>query len=100
MSKQAYRLWTIKDVETYTKKGFSQQEAERIINLAWDEDEDFTSKKEYVKSAKMKADAYSKKIGKLIDWKTMFGEPIESDYRYCSKCDTFFYESDGCECDW
>ena len=100
MARKAYRLMSNKYEPDYVEAGFTIEEAKKIIDMAWDDDKDFTSKNEYIKTAKKWAENYSKKFGKKISWILLYGEPEDSDYMYCSKCDCFFYEADGCECDY
>ena len=100
MSRPAYRLTTIKDEENYLEAGYTPEETKKIIEIAYDDDEDFISKKNYITYAKKRAEYYSKKLGFDIDWETLYGRPFESDYRYCARCGNFFFETDGCECDY
>lgn len=101
MARKAYRLWAIKDTDWYTDDGYTEGEAEDIINYAYDIDEDYKTKKDYIKAAKKYAEQITKKLGyeKLIDWVTLFGNPVDSGYRYCSRCDCYFWLEDGCECE-
>ena len=102
MAKVAYRLYTIKAEEKYVEAGFTFEEASAIIEYAYDEDEDFLNKKSYINYAKKVAQRATEelRLSKPLNWKVLFGEPkAEYGWRYCSKCDTFFWDGEPCECE-
>lgn len=100
MSRPAYRLWIVKNESTYTGAGFSLEEAVAIINMGYDIDEDFTSKKDYIDVAKSYAQHITDTLmlSHPLDWRVAFGIPASYGYRYCSKCDTFYWDGDECCC--
>ena len=102
MARIAYRLYTNKAEEEYIKVGYTLKEAQEIIDYASEIDEDFLNKKDYISYAKKEAQRVTEelKLSKPIDWKVLFGEPQDIGWRYCSKCDTFYWGDDECECDY
>lgn len=100
--KIAYRLYTNKYEADYVKQGFTLDEAMKIIDYASEFDEDFLNKKEYISCAKSEAQRIADELNlqKPLDWKLLFGEPVDIGWRYCTKCDTFFWADDECECDY
>ena len=106
MARTAYRLLTNKYVPSYIQAGYTPEEAERIIDYAYEIDEDFRTKKDYIKAAKTEAEHVSKQLllSKPLDWKVLFddvtADDYYSDYRYCSKCDTYFWFGEDCDCDY
>lgn len=101
MARVAYRLITIKDEDVYINAGYTKEEAQTIINYLYDEDWDYTSKAEYIKSAKSHCQHCTErlKLTKPLDWKVAFGTPDDIDYRYCSKCEEFFWDGEDCGCE-
>lgn len=103
MARIAYRLLTKKEESNYVDAGYTEQEANNIIDFLYDVDEDYTSKKDYVKWAKYYADRVKEKLNIDIDWKLIFDDVTDpnfySDYRYCSKCGEFFWAGEDCGCD-
>lgn len=87
MARVAYRLWADKTVDGVEN------------SFLFDVDEDYTTKKEYIKAAKQYTQEFNNKYGTNYDWVDLFGNPIDIGYRYCSKCDTYFWEGDPCECE-
>ena len=83
----AYRLESNKELE--------------IVNNSWlyDIDEDFTNKKEYISAAKKLTRMANKEFNTNYSWVELFGEPFDCGYRYCKKCDFFYWSDEGCECD-
>jgi len=99
MSRPAYRLWTNKFEDDYKNLGFTDTETTRIINFLYDVDEDYTSKKEYLKAAQNYAKELKKETGLSVGIETLFGMPVSDGYRYCSKCQQFFWEDEDCGCE-
>lgn len=101
MARIAYRLWAIKDESQYIDAGYTMEEATAIINEAYEIDEDYLRKSDYIKAAKLEAEGITKRLNlkQPLDWVLLFGEPVDIDYRYCSKCDTYFWLGDPCECE-
>ncbi len=99
MSKKAYRLMSNKYEQDYYDRGYDEKDTKAIIDLIYDVDEDFITKKAYIERAKYYHDKVLTHLGLDVDWKLLFGEPMESDYRYCAKCGCYFYATDGCECE-
>ena len=101
MARIAYRLWVIKEEENYIKAGYTKEEAQAIIDFLYEEDEDFTSKAEYIRTAKYYCKECTEylKLTKPLDWKIAFGMPDDIGYRYCSKCEEFFWDGEPCGCE-
>ena len=102
MSRIAYRLWSIKEEQHYVDAGFTLIEAQQIINLADDMDEDYTRKTDYIKAAKSYTTWINgnANLSKPLTWELLFGEPEDIGYRYCSKCGSYFWEDEECDCDY
>ena len=77
------------------------EEANAIINEGYEIDEDFTRKTDYIKTAKAYAKHITEYLGlnQPLDWELLFGYPVDIGWRYCSKCDTHYWDDDGCECE-
>ena len=105
MARIAYRLQTIKYEHNYIKAGYTKEEAEKIIDYAYEIDEDFRTKRDYITTAKSEAEHITKilKLKKPLDWKVAFDDITDpnyySDYRYCSKCSAYFWSGEDCDCD-
>lgn len=88
MIKKCYRLMS--------DKGFMEERGCSVdqINALWDVDEDFTSKKEYIKAAKEYTAAFNKKFNTSFTYKDLFGEPEDIGYRLCTNCGETFWVND------
>ena len=64
-----------------------------------DVDEDFTNKKSYISYAKELTKKFNEEEKTSYSWKELFDEPKDIGYRYCSKCDTYFWDGEECNCD-
>ena len=87
MSRIAYRLIsnkTIKNVED---------------SFLYDIDEDFTTKKGYIKKAIEYTKSFNEDFKTNYTYKDLFGTPEDIGYRYCSKCDCFFWNDEDCCCE-
>lgn len=87
MARVAYRLWAIKTIENVEE------------SFLFDVDEDYTSKTKYIKAAKEYTKQFNEEFGTSYTYEEVFGYPIDFGYRYCSKCDTYFWSGDPCECE-
>lgn len=87
MARIAYRLWADKSIELV--------ENSKIYEV----DEDYLKKSDYIKAAQEYTKEFNQEMGVNYTWQELFGLPEDIGYRYCSKCDCFFWEGDGCECD-
>lgn len=100
MARIVYRLWAIKDETNYTELGYTLKEAQQIIDESYDIDEDFFKKTDYRKTAQeyAKQITLKLKLAKPIHWVDLFGDAEDIGYRYCSKCDCYYWDGDECEC--
>ena len=96
---KAYNLLGIKDEEHYIKNGFTQEQAEDIVREIWDDDEVFTSKREYIANARLFSKQVSKKLGYRVDWRILYGEPQYEGLEYCHKCGEFYWSDDYHDCE-
>lgn len=65
-------------------------------------DEDYTSKKEWLKSAKAWAAQFNKENNTAFTVDDLFGDPDEfpnEGYRYCTVCGESFWLSEGHDCE-
>lgn len=87
MKKVAYRLEANKELE--------------IVENSWlyDVDEDFLSKREYVKEAKRLTEKANKEFGTNYTYQELFGDPIDIGWRYCTECGEYYWGDDGCYCE-
>lgn len=102
--KKAFRLWIIKDPTYYINKaGLTEKQAQQVIDLGYDIDEDHTNKQSYIKRAKEYADKINKELNINIKWYVYFDDVrkkgFDQFYRYCSKCGSFFWAGESCECE-
>lgn len=83
---KAYRLESNKELE--------------IVNTTWlyDIDEDFISKKSYIERAKQLTEKANNEFKTNHTWQELFGEPVDYGYRYCSRCGSFHWSSEDCDC--
>ena len=87
MIKRLYRLWADKSIE-----GVDCDEL-------WDVDEDYTTKKDYIKAAKAYTDGFNKRHSTTYTYQEIFGEPEEIGYRLCTDCgETFWVDDEEHEC--
>ena len=72
----------------------------KIVNNSWlyDVDEDFTSKKAYIAAAIKLTDKANKEFKTNYTYNELFGEPVDIGWRYCSKCNEYYWADDGCYC--
>ena len=72
---------------------------EEIGEYLYDIDEDFRDKRAYLQRATKLTDLVNKKFNtnyKLVD---LFPLPYDIGWRYCPKCNKYYWEDDGCDCD-
>ena len=83
----AYRLESIKEL--------------KIVNNSWlyDIDEDFTSKKAYIERAEQLTRKVNKEFNTNYTYQKLFGEPEDIGWRYCKRCDTYYWKDDCCDCE-
>ena len=89
MIKKCYRL--------ISEKGFMEEQgcSTEQINSLWDVDEDYTTKRDYIKSAKRYTEEFNKKFDTSFKYQELFGEPEDIGYRYCTLCEETFWADDG-----
>ena len=84
---KAYRLRPLENLPT------------EIDNYVYDVDEDFTSKKTYILRAKKLTDRVNKKYNVNFKCDELFEKPQDIGYRYCTRCQTYYWGDDRCECE-
>lgn len=87
MKKVAYRLWADKTL--------------REVNMSrvlFEVDEDYLSKSAYIEAAKKYTQQLNDEFDTDYTYEDIFGEPEDIGWRYCTKCDTFFWDGEDCEC--
>lgn len=72
---------------------------EEVYEYLYDVDEDFTSKKEYIREAKRLTNIVNKNFNANYHWKEVFIEPTDIGWRYCKKCEEFYWLDEGCCCE-
>lgn len=93
MVKKCYRL--ISDKGFMEEQGFSVEQIDEL----WDVDEDYTTKKEYIKSAQKYTADFNRKFNTEVTYQELFGAPIDIGYRLCTNCgETFWIDDAEHEC--
>ena len=90
MIKKCYRLWV--------NAGFLQSLPVKQCNYMSDIDEDYLSKKEWLKNAKAYTTDFNEKFNTSYTYQDFFGEPDNTYWRYCTLCETSFPSDEDHEC--
>lgn len=92
MIKKCYRL--------IADKGFAEDVGCTLeqMNYLWDIDDNFTTKKEYLKVAKDYTSDFNQKFNTSFIYQELFGEPKDIGYRYCTECGETFWNDDEHDC--
>lgn len=93
MIKKCYRLSS--DKGFMEERGFTTEQ----VNFLWSVDEDYTSKREYIKSAKIYTADFNEKFNTSYTYGELFGNPEDIGYRYCTICEETFWTDDGHDCE-
>lgn len=72
---------------------------EEIQEYLYDVDEDFTKKENFIKRATKLTDLVNKKFNTNYKSAELFPKPKDIGWRYCKKCDTYYWEDECCKCD-
>lgn len=90
--KKCYRLWII--------SGFIDELPPQQSNFMYGIDEDYHSKKEWLKNAKDYTKAFNEKFNTNYTYQDFFGEPENTpDWVYCTKCGESFWRDQDHDCD-
>ena len=76
-------------------KSVTEELGREVDNYLWDVDEDYTTKREYIKAAKAYTKEVNEKFNLSCTWQELFGEPEETSYRYCTCCGNTFWADDS-----
>ena len=93
MYKVCYRLMTEK---SFLDDEFSGNA--KMYNYLYGIDEDFDTKKEYIKTAKMYVDGFNEEFETDYTYQDFFGEPIDIGWRRCTKCGETFWGDQSHDC--
>lgn len=64
-------------------------------NAMYSVDEDFTSKREWLREAKERTEAFNKRFNTTYKYQDFFGEPEDiSGWCYCTYCKDFMWDDD------
>lgn len=72
---------------------------EEVKEFLYDIDDDFFTKEAYIKRAKAITFSVNYKFDTNYKWTDLFNKPIDIGWRYCEKCDTYYWADDECNCD-
>ena len=92
MIKKCYRLMADKAVaEELGRAAKYDLEGRDYVD---DIDEDYTTKREYIKAAKAYTSKINERYGLSCTWQELFGEPEDIGYRLCTVCGEPFWIDD------
>lgn len=90
--RKCYRLWV--------HDGFISELPLEQNNAMHGIDEDYTSKKEWLKNAKYYTKAFNERFNTNYKYQDFFGEPDDiPDWRYCTICGESFWADQEHECE-
>ena len=90
MIKKCYRL--------LADKAIAEELGVKVLDAVYDIDEDYTSKREYIKAAKAYTAKVNEEFGLNCTWQELFGEP-EAWWRYCTICGESFPADEDHDCE-
>lgn len=88
MIKNCYRL--VSDKGFMAEAGFNIEQTDYL----WDVDEDYTTKREFIKAAKRYTEEFNKEFNTSFTYQELFGEPEDIGYRLCTLCGATFWVYD------
>lgn len=88
MSRKAYVLEVVKDGSVI----------DEVVDYLYDIDHQYTDKALTTKWAKMITYKVNRLFRTNYSYQDLFGEVVYQGRRYCSKCDSFFWSDDICDC--
>lgn len=71
---------------------------EEVKEFLYDIDDDFFTKAAYIKRAETITWAVNTKFNTKYKWTDLFNKPTDIGWRYCAKCNTFYWADDECDC--